>query len=167
MAAAPAPAPSPLCGGVGLVTSSQRQPHWFAPPVRPAPSPPAALPTAQRTTASLDHQCKEPQAGSRWVVGEHWGLTELLRWLPATAMQSVLAPDSRSDDEPDEQPHRKRQRSKEGLALPSPPLVVGLAANADTGQVAISNGGQAGEGCGGSKASPSGRRVCPALARQH
>ena len=45
--------------------------------------------------------------------------------------------------------------------------VVGLAANADTGQVAISNGGQAGEGCGGSKASPSGRRVCPALARQH
>ena len=109
-------------GGVGLVPSSQPKPHWFAPPVPPAPSPQAALLTAQCTTASLDYQCKEPQAGSRWAVGEHWGLTELLRWLPASAMQNILAPDSQSDDELDAQPDRKRQRSKDGLPLPSPPL---------------------------------------------
>lgn len=65
------------------------------------------------------------------MVGEHWGLTELLRWLPASAMQNVL---SQSDDEPEPQPHRKRQRNKEGLPLLPPSPQVGLAADADSSQ---------------------------------
>lgn len=118
-------------GGVGLVASGQREPHWFAPPIVPASSSRAAPPTAQLTTNSLDHRCKGAQTGSRWVVGEHWGLTELLRWLPASAMQNVL---SQSDDEPEPQPHRKRQRNKEGLPLLPPSPQVGLAADADSSQ---------------------------------